>query len=246
MDFSADRKSLVQIFKNVDRVWLVPPNPDKYQKPFDRISLTKNAIDAAKEAGVRFVLLGSVPGAEQMGALFQKEFYQAETHLEQSGLSYAILRMSVFVENILVAKDALRGGQYPQPLGANGSFCPVSVSDIGQMAACILANPARHHGSIYTITGPEPLTGDQMARAVSRVAGWQIKYVDAPKDACYRMFGKAGMPDWQIGGLLELYDLFRQNLASVPSHDFETVTGTKATPYIHRITQLWQSGALCH
>lgn len=204
-----------------------------------------NVIDAARLVeSVKFILLGSVPAADQQQALFQKEFYFLEEHLKQSGISFAVLRMAVFVENLLAAQDALRQGQLPLPLGIRGAYCPVAQNDIGEMASSILVNPAPHHGSFYTITGPTTLSGNQMAQEISTALGKQVRYVDAPSKAVYDLFERqVGMPHWQVGGLLELYDNFQQKPQLV-SNDFQLVTGHTQTPLSHRIMQLRHAGLL--
>jgi len=90
----------VAALSGVERVWITPPNPAKNDKAFDRINTIKKAIDAAKAAGVKFVLFGSAAGAEYEAILFAREFREAERHLEKSGLPHTLLRMGVFVENV--------------------------------------------------------------------------------------------------------------------------------------------------
>jgi len=200
-------------------------------------------IDAAKLAEtVRFVLLGSVPDADRQVALFERELGAAEEYLQQSGLSYSILRMSIFTENFLAAQEFLRQGIVAVPLGENGRYAPTSHSDIGAMAAAILASPSSHHGSVYTITGPESLSGERMAYLASKALNRSMKYVDAPPKALYDLFEhQVGMPHWQVRGLLELYEQF-QKKPQLVSNDFEKVVGRKATPFDHRLIQLRHAG----
>jgi NAD(P)H dehydrogenase (quinone) len=246
MDF-ADKNSVRNALRNVDRMWITAPNPPKDgSKPFERIRLTTPVFDAAKEAGVRFVLFGSVAGTnphatgQQAGVLFQQEFAEAERHLLSSGLDHCILRMGVFIENIVLFQEALRNCQFPQPLGT-GAYCPLAVSDVGTMAASILTHPARHSRAAYTITGRDSMTGEGMAACAARVLHRPIKYVDAPKDAAMQLLAKA-VPEWQARGFLELYDLFRQNLAKDPSPDYEKVMGKRGTGYEDRLRQLRDAG----
>jgi len=243
IDF-ADTQGLVNAMQDVDRVWITPPNPDADAHPFDRSRLTMNVIEAAKTAGVRYVLLGSVPGADWQRTLFQKEFHLVETHLKNTGLHYSILRMSLFMENIIASKRALRNGQFPLPLGL-ASYCPVSVVDIGIAAATILATPARYSQETLTITGPHSLSGVQMAAAASHVLMRDVTYVNAPPKAVYQTFSKVGMPEWQVGGLLELFDLFRTGEVSpLPSPDFQRITQRHGTSFEQCLDRLRQLDAI--
>jgi len=240
LDFERHEQTVAAL-KGADRVWIAPPNPAKHHKAFDRTNLAKKAIDAAKAAGVKFVLFGSAAGAEYEAITFAKEFRDAEKHLEKSGLQWTFLRMGPFVENILGSQHAVSNGVYPQPL-EKGVYAPVSLHDIGEIAAHILADPAPHVGKAYNVTGSQALTGPQQAAVVSKVLGREVKHVNPGADG----FRKALAPylaEYQIEGLLELYAFF-ENVGAQPSPDFEKVTGRKPRTYEESIAALHKHGAL--
>jgi len=240
----ADRDSIKRalLAHSVDRIWLCPPNPKKGDGMYHRTKLCENVLTVARELGtIKFVLFGSVPFADRMEATFQKEFYPIERMLADTGIPYSIIRMNMFVENILAFQSFLKTGQFPQPLSPTAPFAPVAVSDIAQMAAAILCNPARHHSSVYTITGGEALTGPQMAEAISRATGRPVRFVESKPDLLFSTF--SFMPEWQIRGVIELYEMVNRG-AVLPTNDFAAVTGKPPTPYAHRIAQLWQAGVL--
>jgi len=229
--------------KGVERLWLTGPNPQKNDQPFDRINLAKKVVDAAKKVGVKFIALGSVLGSEYEAITFGKEFRELEKYIEASGIQWSFLRMGAFTENALGSKGAFEHGVYPQPLGKTGSFAPITTNDIGLAAATVLAHPDPHVGKAYALTGPEVLTGEQQAAAVSRVLGKAIQYVDAAKAD----FAKAIEPyfaTYQVQGMLELYNLFETGGAAFVSKDFETITGKVGTKFEDRLRQLHQWGAL--
>ena len=115
VDFS-DAESLRAAAKGADRVWATAPNPTKQQKENDRIHLVNNFLDAAKEAGVKYIVLGSGLGArkyrnaldtirstanaschlEYEAVTFAREFRIAEKKLEATGIAYTHLRMAAF------------------------------------------------------------------------------------------------------------------------------------------------------
>ena len=67
------------------------------------------------------------------------------------------------------------------------SLCaPVSNEDIGRVAAAVLAAPERHAGMRYRPTGPELMSGRDMARVVAGVLGRTVRPVDLP----FWMFAK--------------------------------------------------------
>jgi len=237
-DFNNAEKSL----HGVERIWLTAPNPQKTDKPFDRIILAKKVVDAAKKAGVKFILLGSVLGAANESFVFEKEFRDLEKHIEASGIPHTFVRMIAFTENAIGSKGAFEQGVYPQPLG-NGSFSPVSVVDVGLISATILANPEKHKGKHYDLTGPESLSGEQQAAAVGRVLGKEIKYINSDKEETVKIF-EAWFAPYQARGLVELYGLYENGKAVHVSPDFKNVTGKEGTKFEDRIRQLHQWGVL--
>lgn len=57
-------------------------------------------VDAAKKAGVKFVVLTSVDGAERKsGVPHFDDKYEVEEHLVQSGLEHTILRPVAFMDS---------------------------------------------------------------------------------------------------------------------------------------------------
>ncbi|HET9252440.1 MAG TPA: SDR family NAD(P)-dependent oxidoreductase, partial [Candidatus Eisenbacteria bacterium] len=56
-----------------------------------------------------------------------------------------------------------------------------------------------------TITGPEGLTYSQMGEKIAAATGKQVRHVEVPPEAARAGMLGAGMPEWIVGGLLELY-----------------------------------------
>jgi len=241
VDFE-DQAGAVSAMRGVDAIWLTAPNPSKTAQAFDRTNLAKKGVDAAKAAGVKFVLLGSVAGAEYEAITFGKEFRDLEKYLEASGLNWCHLRMAAFAENVLMSQGSFGQGVWYQPI-TNGAFCPVSLADIGEAAAYIFSNFQSHVNQAYTITGPEALTGDAQANAASKVLGKQIKHVNPGFDG-FRQALAPFMAPYQVEGMIEMYNLFESNAASRPSTDFERITGHKGTDYTTTLSNLKNYGLL--
>jgi uncharacterized protein YbjT (DUF2867 family) len=91
---------------------------------FERINYggTINVVDAAKEAGVKRILYQSALGARPDPSLpYFDTKYRAEQYLQQSGLSFAILRPS--------ARPASRISRRPTPAGST-FWCCVSATRV--------------------------------------------------------------------------------------------------------------------
>ena len=60
-----------------------------------------------------------------------------------------------------------------------------------------------HDGKTYTITGPAAVTHTEMASALSKAIGRPVAFMDVPSDAFAGALKAAGVPPWQVDGLVE-------------------------------------------
>ena len=62
-----------------------------------------------------------------------------------------------------------------------------------------------HEGKTYTITGPAAVSHAEMAAAVAEAIARPVAFFDVPATAFAGALQSAGMPGWQVDGLLEDY-----------------------------------------
>ncbi|TGK05186.1 NAD-dependent epimerase/dehydratase family protein [Leptospira langatensis] len=84
-------------------------------------------------------------------------------------------------------------GIFPWPFG-KGLNAPPSVDDIGRVAAAALMDPSRHAGQIYRPTGPELLSGQDMAATLSRFLGRKVKLAPTPPEIFLKAARLEGNP----------------------------------------------------
>lgn len=105
---------------------------------------------------------------------------------ELRGISHTILNPGMFADNFLRTMDfAALLGVYPNLTGA-GRAAPVSNEDMARVAVAVLKAPERHAGMSYRPTGPELLTGRDMARIIAGV----VRHPVVPWDLPFWMFRK--------------------------------------------------------
>lgn len=207
------RETLLPAFRGVDILLVIPPSSNK------RSEQLVTTIEAAKEAGVKGVLLFSIVGASENRILFQKQLLPAEEAAKRSGMKYIIAGAPFFQENFLGAKE---GVKFPL---RDGAFTSSSIYDIGRTLAMLLENPEPHYGRTYSLTGPSLITGNDIAKAFSEVLGKEISYVSISKEEAKKMFLELGMPEWQADGALELVEDYANRHYQVTDHIFQ-ITGT--------------------
>lgn len=214
--------TLKAAFEGVSKVYIVPGNVE------NRAQHAKSAIDAAVAAGtVKHVVLLSVVGAEWEAILFAKQFREAEKYLEASGLPWTHLRTIWFQDNFFGWADGIKNGTLYFGI-RDGKLAPLNVKDIGEAAAVILTTDG-HTGKAYNLTGPELLSGDDIAAIFARATGHAVAYVSPDVNSTYESLTGAGWPVWQAKGLLELFEVFASNQAAVVTPDGEALLGRPLT-----------------
>lgn len=171
LDF-LDRATWAPALAGCDRVFLLRPPPIG-----DMATTLLPFVDAAYAAGVAHIVFLSVAGAERMTWVPHRK---VELHLIASGRGYTLLRPGFFAQNLQDAyrRDLVEDSRLYLPAGA-GRVAFLDVQDVGDVAACVLADPARFAGQALTLTGPAALTFDEVAALLTARLGRTIRYQPA-------------------------------------------------------------------
>ena len=156
----------------------------------------RSAIEAAKRAGIRHIVYTSVGGVQPGNpALSAIDHYETEQDLRASGLTYTILRNALYAEIVsaIWLAPAAREGVLEMATG-HGSLAPVSKVDVARAATAILADPDKHAGAVYEITGPDLLTMPEIVRLGSEVFETEISYKPVTEQERLEFFDSVGMP----------------------------------------------------
>jgi uncharacterized protein YbjT (DUF2867 family) len=219
----ADRASLVRAFAGVERLFLMVPLLERMAE------YAGNAVMAAKEAGVAHIVRSS-----GLGASIETDFKLGSVHggidamVRASGVPYTLLLPNCFMQNfrdywgrMIVHADSI---YFPQGSGKT-SF--VDVRDVGACAAAVLLDPQRHAGRSYDVTGPEALSGGQVAAIIGEARGARVTYVDVPAIVARGAAMQTGMPSWNVDMLLSLFAYIKAGKAEAVTDAVETLTGGK-------------------
>jgi NAD(P)H dehydrogenase (quinone) len=210
-----DPASMVEGFAGADALLLIPT----FMPVEPRVVQHGNAVRAAVEAGVGRLLFSSFGSGDPESRFHVAPFMlYAESRTRLSGLPWTILRNGMYLDPIADwAPELVQMGRLPYPV-RRGRVAYVSRDDLGRAAAGALIDDA-YANRAYDLTGPQALTMDQLAAAVSAATGAEIAF-DRITDAQYAQIcrdGEESIPDYLIPILTSLYH-------AVDNGEFEAVT----------------------
>lgn len=210
--------------KNVDRVFLM--RPPHLGNPKDLLPF----ILALKKANIKLVAFLSLMGVENNPI---PPHHKIEKLIEKNHLPYVHIRPGFFMQNLsgVHAYEIKEYNQIFVPAGkSKTSF--IDAKDIGLGIATVLSSPHKHINTTYTITGPESLTYQAIAKILSNILKRDITYAK-PSFLKYRKryIKKRGLDKSYVNITLILYFMTRMGTAKKVTNDFELLTGNKARSF---------------
>lgn len=237
-DFT-DPATWAPTFEGVSSMFLVRP-PQLSDVRRDMLP----ALDAARAAGVRHVVLLSLQGADRNRVV---PHARLESWLRDSGLAWTFVRPSFFMENLSTthASDIRDRDEIVVPAGG-GRTAFVAASDVAAVAVQALLDPSSFAGTAWTPTGPQALTYDEVAQVLGDVLGRRIRYT-RPGALAYARHASSvlGMPRAMVAVTTAIYTVARVGRAAGLTDDVATVTGRPpvALPEWARVhADVWRRG----
>lgn len=167
------------------------------------IAMGETVIDAAAAAGVRHFVLMSVTHPQLEPLLNHQSKLAAERRLLMSRLPFTILQPMHYMQDVDVPRS-VADGAYLQPYSLDIGLSYVDLADVGESAARVLADPARHRFATYELCGADILTGRQVAAILAEVAGRPVE----PRllSAGQVLAGMRDAPDYTRDGIRRLFE----------------------------------------
>ena len=216
--------TFAEAFSGVGSAFLLLPFVEDFTTP------AKQALEAAKAAGVKFVVKLSAIGADPEAPLHASEQHGlSDQATRESGMDWCILQPSFFMDNFVnfAGMGIKSSGQFYGASGV-GRSAYVSSGDIARAAAAIFATAADHRGQTYVLTGPESLTDSEVAGKISEVTGKPASFVNVPPDQLSAAMVQNGMPQWMADDLAGLEGVKAGGWAAQVSRDYCAITGRPA------------------
>ncbi len=182
-------QNLADALKGIDNLLLISGN-----EIGQRAIQHKNVIEAAKKAGVKWIVYTSLLHADTSSLSLADEHRITEAALKESGIQYTLLRNGWYTENYTgSAQGAVAGGAFPGSAG-NGKISSAARADYAEAAVAVLTG-GNHQGKIYELSGDESYTLTDLAAELSRQSGKNIPYRNLPENEYAELLKSFGVPE---------------------------------------------------
>jgi len=128
-----------------------------------------NFIDSAVRAGVEHVVKITTKASADSPIARRRNHAEIERALIASGVGYTLLRNNAYMQNFLMMAAGIAKANSFSTATGDGRVGHVDVRDVAEVAADIAASPSTHAGKTYWPTGPEVLSGTEVAAVLSKV-----------------------------------------------------------------------------
>jgi uncharacterized protein YbjT (DUF2867 family) len=204
-----DRSAAGLALEGVEEVYLTPPEGGESPLELER-TVTMNVIEAARERGVRHVVMHTAVHADRgtTGARVLDNKQPLEAALAASGVPYTILRPAWFLQNLHGAKAWLERGMFGMPWPADRVWAATDVDDIARAAVAFFEKGPANRG--FDVHLPGGVTAEGICSAVERATGHPVAYQEIPGS-------REAVEPYPISGphkeiYAELYDYFRSQV----------------------------------
>ncbi|MFC9651730.1 NAD(P)H-binding protein [Streptomyces sp. NPDC056937] len=224
------------VLRGVTAVYVVPPSVPGPVHEF---------VARAEAAGVRRLVLLSGHGVDTWGeSAFGLDMRSAEDAVRGSALEWTVLRPSNFNQNFdedvfhapLVAGElALPAGEVPEPF--------IDVEDVADAVAAVLAEPGRHAGRIYELTGPRALTFAEAVELISRASGRPLTYKRVSPAEYSAALAEEGWDEDSAHGLAEMFVLMERGVGAATTDGVATVLGREPRAFEEYVVRAAAAGA---
>jgi NAD(P)H dehydrogenase (quinone) len=222
-----DPASLLAAFQGVETVLLISTSELEYEA---RMREHRNAIDAAKQAGVRHLVYTSVVNPSPNSAFgASPSHFGTEEYLRDSGLTYTIFRNTLYLDIIpmLVGESTLPSGKLYSSAG-DGKVSYALREEIALALANVLASQG-HQNQVYDIAPGPAYSFQDLAATLSEATGQPVEYVPVSGEDIAAGMRQHQVPEPFINLLLGMNQAMKDGEFNAASSRFEQLLGRKPT-----------------
>lgn len=221
-----NKDSLLAAFNGVEKVLLISAADIT-----ERVQQHINAIDAAKQAGVKHLIFTSVDIRDMSNSTISfltQSYLQTNAYLKESGLTYTILHNTLYSDMIpmFIGEKALETGIF-FPAG-EGNVPFATRSDMGEAAAVVLTTDG-HENKEYTISADTAYSFGDIAAMLSELSGSTVQYLNPPNDVYVEQLTAMGVPEMYISFFAAFAEAIKRDEFNTGRSDMKQLLGRKPT-----------------
>ncbi|MFC0243133.1 SDR family oxidoreductase [Rhodopseudomonas telluris] len=182
-------ETLTAAFAGVDRALLISSS-----EIGQRTAQHRNAIEAAKQAGVSLLAYTSLLHADTSPLGLAEEHRQTEAALKASGVPHALLRNGWYTENYAASIPAALGHGALLGSAGDGRIASAARADYAEAAVKVLTADVPQAGHVYELAGDAAYTLTEFVAELSRQSGKTVVYQNLPQADYEAALIGAGLP----------------------------------------------------
>ena len=235
-----DYDSLVKAFQNIDKLLLISSS-----EIGSRAAQHINAINAAKEAGVKHIVYTSFirQKDDPNSALWfiAKDHIETEEHLVNCGIPYTLFKNGFYMDMItdFIGENVLETQTVFLP-AKEGKVNFALRKEIAEALANVLTSEG-HENKVYNIGGEVTVSFGEIADFLSEISGKKINYVSPDTETYKQDLAKHNVPEMYINMFAAFAIAFSENAMDVPSNDLTDLLGRKSKDVKTFLTRIFST-----
>lgn len=175
------------------------------------VSYLGNILNQIRRSGSKpFIIAESLYGAnknlmDNNADYILHHYHAAEEALLASTLPYTVMRPTLTFEFLLETFFDAEANTLAVPF-AEASVAACSRADVATLAIALSADVASCSQKVFTLTGSRPISGQQMAQALSLHYNREIVYTPTNPSEADEIFRRKGFGSWQIEQYRRIFD----------------------------------------
>ena len=190
-----------------------------------------NVIDSAVRAGVEHVVKITTKASADSPIARRRNHAQIEHALIASGLGYTLLRNNAYMQNFLMMAPGIAKTDSFSTATGNGRVGHIDARDVAAVAAEVVASPGAHAGETYWPTGPEVLSGTEVAAILSDILNRTITFHPITFEDQKQAMISVGLPEAVADDNARAVALMADGDCDYTTDDVPTILGRPARSF---------------